>query len=222
MTEMRTDTLDITALAAEFTAAHPDLDLAQQRLTLALFRLLARGKPVAPRELAERARLPLDDVVAHLDHAVMVQRDEHGRVHAFGGLSLAPTSHVLELDGRTLYTWCALDTLFLPELLGRPARIRSTCPETGRAISLAVDADGPREVVPQTTVMSLHGVGGLDLDDAIGTFCCYVHFFADEDAARAWTRRSENTYVASIAEGFEYGRLYNQGRLGAALEAGGA
>ncbi|MGH2946244.1 MAG: organomercurial lyase [Solirubrobacteraceae bacterium] len=76
--------------------------------------------------------------------------------------------------------------------------------------------------MPQAAVMSLHGVGGLDLADAIGTFCCYVHFFAGEDAARAWTRRSEDTYVASIAEGFEYGRLYNHGRLGAALEAAGA
>jgi hypothetical protein len=49
-----------------------------------------------------------------------------------------------------------------------------------------------------------------------------VLFFADYDAARAWTRRREGTYVASIAEGFEYGRLYNQARLGAALEDGRA
>jgi alkylmercury lyase len=125
------------------------------------------------------------------------------------------------VEGRTLYTWCALDTLFLPELLGAPARIRSTCPETGEAISLTVDAAGPRDVVPQTAVMSLHATGGMDLDDVIGTFCCYVHFFANEDAASAWTDRSEGTYVVSIAEGFEYGRLYNRGRLGATLEAGG-
>jgi alkylmercury lyase len=217
---MRTNTLDIPALAAEFTAAHPELDPSQQRLTLALFRLLGRGEPVAPHELAERARLPLDDVVSHLDRAAMVHRDEYGRVRAFGGLSLEQTSHVLEVDGRTLYTWCALDTLFLPELLGSPARVRSTCPETGQAISLTVDADGPRDVVPQAAVMSLHGVGGLNLQDAIGTFCCYVHFFADENAARAWTQRSEDTYVASIAEGLEYGRLFNHGLLGAALEAG--
>ena len=69
--------------------------------------------------------------------------------------------------------------------------------------------------------MSLHGAGGMDFEDVIGTFCCYVHFFANEEAARAWTDRSEGTYVVSIAEGFEYGRLYNRGRLGATLEAGG-
>jgi alkylmercury lyase len=122
-------------------------------------------------------------------------------------LSLEPTSHVLEVDGRALYAWCALDTLFLPELLGRPAQIRSTCPQTGETISLGVDAAGARDVVPECAVMTLHGVSGLDLEDAIGTFCCYVHFFARQDAAEAWAQRSEGTYVVSIAEAFEYGRL---------------
>jgi len=36
--------------------------------------------------------------------------------------------HALQFDGRTLYAWCAWDTLFLPELLGRPARVTSTDP----------------------------------------------------------------------------------------------
>ena len=70
-------------------------------------------------------------------------------------------------------------------------------------------------------VMTLHGAGGLDLADVVGTFCCYVHFFTSEQAAREWARRSDGTYVASIAEGFEYGRLYNEGRLGAALASRG-
>jgi alkylmercury lyase len=218
---MRTNTLDIPALAAEFTAAHPQLERSQQRLALLLFRLLGRGEPVTPQELSERARLPLEEVVSHLDHW-MVHRDEEGRVRAFGGLSLEPTSHVLEVDGRTLYAWCALDTLFLPELLGRPTRIRSTCPETGETISLTVDPAGARDVAPEGAVMTLHGVSEMDLEDAIGTFCCHVHFFTNEDAARAWAQRSEGTYVVSIAEGFEYGRRFNHGLLGAALEAGGA
>jgi alkylmercury lyase len=217
---MRTNTLDIPALAAEYTAAHPDLDLAEQRFVLALFRLLARGEPVTPQELAERARLPLEEVVSHLDQ--WADRDEQGRVRAFGGLSLEPTSHVLEVDGRTLYSWCALDTLFLPELLGRPARIRSTDPVTGETISLGVDAAGVRDVAPKGAVMTLHGVSGMDLEDTIGTFCRYVNFFAHEDAARAWAQRSEGAYVVSIADGFEYGRLFNHGLLGTALKEGGA
>lgn len=110
---MRTDTLDIPALAAEFTAAHPELDTAQQRFALAIFRLLGEGEAFGTRELAERTELPPDEVASHLDRLPMLQRDERGRVVAYGGLTLEPTSQVLEVDGRTLHTWCALDTLFL-------------------------------------------------------------------------------------------------------------
>jgi alkylmercury lyase len=216
-TQMHTSTLDIPALAAEFTAAHPELQPSEQRLALALFSLLAEGEPFGPHALAERVGLRDDEVASALERLPMLQRDDQGRVLAYGGLTLEPTAHVLEVDGRTLYTWCALDTLFLPGLLGRPARVRSTCPQTGTGISLTVDAAGAHDVTPEGAVMTLHAAEGLDLADAVGTFCCYVHFFSSEQAAREWARRSDGTYVASIAEGFEYGRLYNQGRLAAAL-----
>lgn len=219
---MPTDTLDIPALAEEFTAAHPDLDPPQQRLALATLRLLGEGEPFGPEELAGRASVPTEDVARVFDAWPMLERDHQGRVVAFGGLTLEPTSHVLEVDGRTLHTWCALDTLFLPELLGRPAWIRSTDPVSGETISLRVDAAGVHDVTPEGAVMTLHGVAGFDLEDVVGTYCCYVHFFASEEAARAWAERSEGTYVASIAEGFEYGRLYNHAQLGAALEEVGA
>jgi alkylmercury lyase len=208
---------EIAARAAEFTAAHPELAPSQQRLVLAIIRILGEGTPVAPQTISERTGLPLDEVATYLDEAPTLKRDEQGRVLAFFGLTLEPTSHAIEVNGRTLYAWCALDTLFLPERLRRPARIRSTCPQTGATIALTVDAKRVRDVVPHDAVMSLHGVGGLNLADAVGTFCCFVHFFASEQAARAWTERSEGNYVVSIAEGFEYGRLFNREWLGAAL-----
>jgi hypothetical protein len=65
--------------------------------------------------------------------------------------------------------------------------------------------------------MSLHDASGLDPKDSIATFCSFVHFFGSEEAARAWTERSEGSFVASIAEGFEYRHLFAQGLLGAAL-----
>lgn len=209
--------LDIPALAAEFAAASPELDPFQQRLMLAAFRLLGEGEPFGAEQLAERVDLPVEEVATHLDNWPMVQRDNHGRVVGFVGLSLQPTSHVLEVDGRTLYAWCALDTLYLPELLGRPARIRSTAPETGEIITLAVDGSTVRDVSPEGAVMTLHEVGGIDLQDVVGTFCCYVHFFVSEHAASAWAERIEGSYVASIAEGFEFGRITNHTKLGAAL-----
>jgi alkylmercury lyase len=215
---MQTESLNIPALAAEFAAARPDLDLSQQRLALATYRLLGEGEPVRPEELAERTGLPVEEVDSRLEEW-MAHRDEEGRVIGFGGLTLKPTAYLLEVDGRTLYAWCALDTLFLPERLGRPARIHSSSPQSGETISLTVDAAGVHDLAPEGAAMTLHQVSELDeLKDVIGTFCRYVHFFAFEQEARAWAERSEGTYVTSIADGFEYGRLYNRTRLGAALE----
>lgn len=218
---MRTGMLDIPALAAEFTAAHPELDRSQRRLTVALYRLLAEGRPVMPEDLAARSGLPAAVAAAHLDRLPIVERDGRGRIVAYGGLTLKPTSHTLEGEGRTLYTWCALDTLFVPELIGRPARVRSTSPSTGEVITLTVDATGVQDIAPEGAVMTLHSVSGFDLKNVVGTFCCYVHFFASEEAACAWANRSAGTYVVSIADGFEYGRLYNHARLGEVLDEGG-
>lgn len=214
---MPTQPRGIPALAAEFAAAHPDLDPFEQRLVLAAFRVLGEGQPFGAEELAVRVDLPVDEVASHLAKWPMVERDEHGRVVAFSGLTLKPTTHALDVGGRRLYAWGALDTLFLPELLGRPARFRSTSPDTGEVISLVVDGSGVRDVSPQSAVMTLHEVGGFDLRDVVGTFCCFVHFFVSEQTASAWAERSKGTYVVSIADGFEYGRHYNHRRFGAAL-----
>jgi alkylmercury lyase len=213
---MPTTRPDIPALAAAFTAVHPKLEPDEQRLALTAFRLLGEGKRFTVDELAARAGVPAEVLDPYLDTS-MIHHDEGGQVVALGGLTLEPTSHSLEVDGRTLYAWCALDTLFLPELLGRSARVRSTSPETGEAISLTVDSEGVRDISPEGAVMTLHDATGLDLGDVVGTFCCYVNFFASGETAEAWAKDREGTYVVSIEDGFEYGRLYNQGQFGAAL-----
>jgi len=63
-------------------------------------------------------------------------------VTGFWGLSLHETTHCLEVSGKTLYGWCAWDTLFIPELLGSTARIISICPVTGKEIQLTVSSTG--------------------------------------------------------------------------------
>ena len=45
-------------------------------------------------------------------------------------LTLRPTPHGFNVDGKQLYTWCALDTLFFPAVIGRPARVESPCAAT--------------------------------------------------------------------------------------------
>lgn len=43
------------------------------------------------------------------------------------GLTLRPTPHRFTIDGRQLYTWCALDTLIFPAVLGQVATVEAPC-----------------------------------------------------------------------------------------------
>jgi alkylmercury lyase len=209
--------MDISQLAEQVRCCRQDLDERDQRVQLALFRLLADGAPVEPERLAAHAARPEPEVRALLAAWHGVLSDGVGRVVAFQGLSVVEAPHRLHVEGRELYTWCAWDTLFLPELIGRPAAVESTCPTTGASVSLRVGPDGPTEPSPADAVLSFIRPGATCAENTIATFCRFVHFFASTDAAETWTRRHPGTFVISIEQGFEIGRRSNAAQLGAAL-----
>jgi alkylmercury lyase len=208
------DTIQIAEVLA-CCAAH--LDPRDQELQLALFRLLAEGEPVPPAHLAETVGIPTSAAVESLERWHGVHADAEGRIVAFGGLSIVEGPHRLRVDGRTLHAWCAWDTLFLPELIGFPADVRSCCPVTGRQVSLRVDREGPSELSPTEAVLSFLLPGAAYANDVIAGFCRFVHFFASPEAGERWTARHPGCFVISIAEGFEIGRLTNDAQFGEAL-----
>jgi len=71
----------------------------------------------------------------------LIYRDDRDRVAAFAGLAVLPMHHRFAADGSQLYWWCACDSLFLPELLGKRALVESACPETGTLIRVSVAPD---------------------------------------------------------------------------------
>jgi len=214
---MTAQPIDTSELADQVTCCTDDLETGAQRVQLVLFRLLAEGTPVAPDRLADHVALSGSEVRALLASWHGVHTGEDGRVVAFQGLSVVEAPHRLRVDGRNLYAWCAWDTLFLPELIGRPAAIQSTCPTTGQAVSLRVGPEGPSDVSPPEAVLSFIRAGRSLGEDTIGSFCRFVHFFASPQAAEAWTRRHPGSFVISIDQGFEIGRRTNAAQLGAAL-----
>jgi alkylmercury lyase len=109
--------------------------------------LLAEGVPVPLRRLAAGAGWTEEKVAATLRGIPRVDWDADGNLIGLG-LSLAPTTHRVCIDGRELFTWCAADTLMLPAMLGRPVAVRSTCPTTGTAIRLTVTPQGIESVTP--------------------------------------------------------------------------
>jgi alkylmercury lyase len=132
-TIMTSQTLQKTLEAhVDFFTAHAE----QFRLWLPLWRLLAEGAPVSLEQLASLSHRPLNEIQAELP-SLDVRLDREGNILA-SGLSLVPTAHQFHLGEQELYTWCALDTLAFPPVLGRTARVISSCPVTGKTIRLTV------------------------------------------------------------------------------------
>src|SRR5207245_7347415 len=100
----------------------------EQRLGLEIYRQLAQGEPVLRSELAEALEAPPDTVDELLEHPnlrSLTYTDKQGRIIGFGGLAVREMPHRFRIDGRTLYTWCAWDSLFIPLILGLEAKVHS-------------------------------------------------------------------------------------------------
>ncbi len=197
---------DLDVLAAALEGTFPAREEAP--LAITLLRLLAEGAPAPTQALAHRNDRPADEVERRLAAWPNVERDGHDRVVAFSGLTLRPTVHTFAIGNQTLFTWCAWDTLFLPALLDRTARVQSTCPVTGLPVSLTVTPHTVREVNPAGAVVSI--VVPQSIDDIRSTFCCHVMFLASPKAGRAWTATRPNSVLLSLEQAHELGRRTNE------------
>ena len=176
-------------------------------ICLALVHELAAGDPVPAEALAAATGRSAAGIASFLSGRPNVQRDHAGRVVGFGGLSIRPTSHHFEIAGRTLYTWCAWDTLFLPAILGETAGVRSVCPASGAAVRLSVGPNAILDVSPPDVVLSFPVPASICDDDIAASFCCHVHFLAGGDAANRWAETHAETVILTLEEAFELGRL---------------
>ncbi|WP_216215712.1 organomercurial lyase [Amycolatopsis aidingensis] len=154
---------------------------------LALLWRLAEGEPVTLLALAAAQGQPVATVQRALAGWPDVEYDEQGRIVGAGPI-LRPTRHRFEIEGRRLYTWCAMDTLVYPRLLGRPARITSACHALGTPIHLTIDDTGVTGLEPPTAVISL--VTPEDLTSARSAFCSTC---ISSPAPRPPARRSTRT-----------------------------
>ncbi|MGH8925691.1 MAG: organomercurial lyase, partial [Acidimicrobiia bacterium] len=130
---------------------------------------------------------------------------------------ITPT-HAIEVDGTTVYAWCAWDTLFITEILGRQTQVTSTDPQQGTPIRLTVTPDGVTGLEPPQAVVSLLLPEDGLTDDAIQRFCHKVHFFSSPDSARAWIAGRPDMFTVTVDEAFELGRVTNRLRMGNVIE----
>ena len=216
---MTTSVIELDQISTSLLRILPRFAPAQRRLSVALYRLLAEGSPVPLARLAATLGIAEREAQEILTSDLLrsfVYRDDVGRVIGFGGLAIVPMHHRFEVDGRTLYTWCAWDSLFIPEMLGRPARVESPCPETQETIRMTIAPQGLGEVSHPEPVVSflVPDAFGADAQKTMASFCHYVFFLASPAAGAAWTARHPGTFLLSLDQAFELGRRKNAVQFG--------
>jgi alkylmercury lyase len=175
-----------------------------QELLPHAIRLLSDGEPVALERLAAAVGWSLQDVEAALAAQTSTERDDHGRLIGLG-LTLRPTTHRFTVGGRTLYAWCASDTLMLPVVLGRPAQVESTCPQTSQPIRIELTPDGVARVDPPGAVVSAVRPPG-QMTDVRADTCDHGHFFSSLAATAAWADAHPNGHIHPVEEAFRLDR----------------
>jgi alkylmercury lyase len=220
---MQTSHPSVTSIFAALSAALPEFSQLEQRVALELYRQLARGQPVRSEVLAPPLELAPTEITAALGGGLisLIYYDDAGQIIGFGGLAVVTMGHRFIVNGRKLYTWCAWDGLFIPELLGASVDLESTCPQTGTTIRLRVDPRGVRAAEPPETVMSFVLPDGPSFDktssETIASFCHYVFFLASLAAGAEWVHEHEGTFLLTLDDAFRLGQMKNAARFGAVL-----
>jgi alkylmercury lyase len=172
-----------------------------------LLLLLVNGRPVTANDIAAATDLPREEAAAFLSQLPNAELDDAGNLVGMG-LTLKPTPHQFEVEGRTLYTWCALDALIFPTLLEKSAIIESPCRGTGQPVTAVITPTGIEKIDPPTSVVSI--VTPATIDDIRGSFCSNVHFFTSTEAAAEWLPQHPNTVLLPVTEAYQMGQLLAQ------------
>ena len=201
----------------------PEFSPEEQRAGLVLHRELARGEPIGAAQLAQALAVPngdAEDLLTESGLSPFVYTDEGGRVLGFWGLSTVRMPHRFNLEGRRLWTWCAQDSLFLPELLGETANVESADPESGELVELTISPDGIEFVAPQGVVVSFNSPEAWELTSAervITTACHHIFFFTSRSSGERWVAKHRNTVLLSLEDAFAIGKLQNAHLFGEEL-----
>jgi len=176
--------------------------MGERRAAVALYRELAKGQAVADAQLAHALGISTVESSALLQRDAIkpfVYRDREGRVLGFGGLATTPMHHRFEVDGRELSTWCAWDSLFIPEILGCSARITSRDPENGETVRLLVTPERIESIEPKEAVISFiwpdAQVFAKSAANVMAKFCHFIFFFASRPSGERWVTKNPGTFL---------------------------
>ena len=190
--------------------AFPSLNEEEQKVSVQVHRLPAQGQPITHQDVAENLQISVERIDSMLNNWWGIHFDEHNRIVAYWGLSLEPTQHRFEVNGQILYTWCAWDTLFLPEILQKSVRVMSHCRFTNSSISLILSPNSVEKVSPKDTCISFLTPETVKVKESVvNHFCHYVNFFESPDIALVWTKKHPGIFLLSVDDAYALGRNIN-------------
>ena len=192
---------DIEELANEMIALLDEWDDLWVGL-IKIHKLLLEGKPVSPDRIAAYLQLTQHEVADLIEGAEL---DKDGNLVGFG-LSIVPTPHSYQIDGRQFYVWCAFDGIMFPLLHKSTVVIESADPISGEQIRLTSTPEEVRDVNPATTVVSW--VPGINSPANIRSkFCDFTHFFTSEATASEYVVKHPGLVIVPIEQVFQVGQL---------------
>ncbi|MGD8753728.1 MAG: organomercurial lyase [Anaerolineales bacterium] len=178
----------------------PEESTLAARLEILMYRTLAEGQPVSADLLASAAKVPVEIVntIFQQGKALGGEWDDEGRLLG-NVLTLIPTRHHFQVNGNQLYTWCSMDAMHLPHLLGVTAEVESTDPISGEVIKLTIPPDGLPTYHPPETVLSIVLTGG-DRSGPQSPLCSQMHFFASRETAQQWVKDHPDATIMTVEE----------------------
>lgn len=184
----------------------------QGQLALAIYRRIADEGVASLDELSSISGRPKAEIDTYLNEIPGVFRDDNKNVVGFWGLTAAPVSHHQLIAGdRTLYAWCAWDTLFLPTLLDQTYTVKSKCKQTGTAIELLVAPEGILKTSSQDIVLSMLAPDESEFEkNIVASFCHYIYFFENAEAGSQWLAGRNRMELITLEEAFELGARKNK------------
>jgi alkylmercury lyase len=182
-----------------------------------LQRLLLEGQPVSLDRIAAALHVAREEVPDLIRGA---EFDSEGNVTGWG-LSLVPTPHSYQINGRQFYVWCAADAITFPLLHKTSAVIASPDAISGETVRLIGTPYGARDVHPSTAVVSWvrSPSGKQTLENVRAAFCNLTNFFASIATASQYVAKHPGLVIVPIDDVFQMGKLLWEGDLYQSLTA---
>ena len=181
------------------------LQCEQEDICCSILQHVSKGKPLSKATLATTLEISQHELEHRLARLPDTEFDHEGTIVGWG-VTLIPTRHRFQMNGKVLFTWCAFDTVLFPPSLGQTAQVSSVCPITAQPITFVATPEGVvKDLAPPHSVMSL--IIPTNRQDCLrATFCEYSLFFHSEQAASSYLASHPEAVLLSIEEAATVGK----------------